>query len=49
MNNSTSKISRHIRGFDIGISIFLIQSRYSVLPSIRLTPNKGKICRNCLQ
>jgi hypothetical protein len=45
MNNSTSDISNHIRGFDIGSTIFFIKKgRCSVLPSMRLTPNIRKKC-----
>ncbi len=40
MNNSTSDISNHIRGFDIGSRVFFLKKgRCSVLPSKRLTPN----------
>jgi hypothetical protein len=41
MNNSTSDISNHICGFDVGSRIFFKKKkvRCSVLPSIRLTLN----------
>ncbi len=43
MNNSTSDISNHIHGFDIGSRIFFIKKgQCSVLPSMRLTPNIRK-------
>ena len=43
MDNSTSDISNHIRGFDIGSTIFFKKKgRCSVLPSMRLTPNISK-------
>jgi hypothetical protein len=43
MNNSTSDISNHIRGFDIGSRIFFNKKGWcSVLPSMRLTPNISK-------
>ncbi len=43
MNNSTSDISNHIRGFDIVSRIFFIKKgRCSVLPSMRLTPTIRK-------
>jgi hypothetical protein len=44
MNNSTSDISNHICGFDIGsmYNFFLKKGRCSVLPSMRLTPNIRK-------